>query len=368
MKKIALVIVCLDKLVSSDSLKGGGSHVLQNILYNWIDNEDVCLDIYCTESSIISYPGINKIVKIPYCQLGNIEKFVEELKKHQETEKYDNILFGDFISPYGSVMLQSHSYLHRYNLYGGVLTKVFKKLKNQKLLAQSILFTQENGVYIAMSETIKRDYSENFDIPKEKIHVIYPGVSVPDCGLTQNNNETVTFGIVGGSNLNKGLHRFLGALSKLIRNKQKVKAVVICNNYQKQYFIKFLIALYGVSKYVEILDFQSSMDDFYKRINFLVMPSRHEAFGLVALEAASYGVMPIVSSSTGFAEIIAENVNGISFDVAKKAVKNLANAMKKAIDLYYDRRDEYNKVAGNCLCLAKMHTWKDFSDKILEKL
>ncbi len=368
MKKLALVVVNLDVLTVSENIKGGGSHVLKNLLKQWVIDDNVQVDVICTNSTLDAYDGINKIIKIPHCQMGAIFQFVKELKKIQQVEQYDNILFGDFISPYASVLLQSHSFAYRYDLYNWFLRAVFKYLKKEKLLNQELLFSRENEVYIAVSDRIKRDYAQHFHIPEEKIFVAYPGVDMPTLEPAYKNNDTLTYGIVGGSSLNKGLPLFLHSFSKLVKQKHKVKAIVICNNYEKLYYIKFLVKVLKLEKYLEILDFQSDMGEFYKKIDYLVMPSRHEAFGLVALEAASFGVVPIVSANTGFCEIITEGVNAFSFNINKSPKKNLHKVLLQTAKLFYEERDSYNIMVNNSWHLANLYTWKTFADKITENM
>ncbi len=367
MKKIAFVITDFDRLISPEGIKGGGSHVLKNIMINWIKNPDVMLDVYCTYTKTFEYEGINKIVKIPINQYANINGFIRELKKYINNENYDNILFGEVIAPFGSVLLQAHSFIHRYNLYGGFKTKFFKQIKKRKLNTQKQTFSEENNIYIAMSEKVKEDYSENFEIPKEKIFVTYPGTDLPE-NINKQPSEKIRFGIVASSNVNKGIYKFLKALSKVKKYNKNIKAVIICNNYERLYLIRFLTWFYRVKNYIEILDFQYDMSDFYQRIDCIVMPSRHEAFGLVPLEGASYKAIPLVSSNTGFAELLTENENGFTFDINKKGVKNLIKKMKEIVDLYYNDKEKFNQISENAYNLAKKYSWKAFTDKILEKL
>ena len=367
MKKIALIITNFDRLISKHGIKGGGSHVLKNLMLNWAENPDVTLDIYCTYTSTYEYQGINKITKIPLSQYENIENFVEALKKQTVNQNYNNILFGEVIAPYGSVLLQAHSFIYRYDLYGGFLSKFFKKTKKTKIISQKERFSNENNIYIAMSEKIKDDYSTNFDIPKERIFVVYPGTEVPE-KIEKTSGRSIKFGIVGSSNPNKGSYRFLKALSLVKKKHKNIEAVMICNNYKRLYWLRFLIWLYNVKSNINILDFQSDMSNFYQKVDCIVMPSRHEAFGLVALEGASYQSIPLVSSNTGFAEIITEGENGFTFDINKRGIKNLAQQMENIVDLYYKNPELFNQISKNAHELSKKYTWKGFSEKILNLL
>ncbi len=368
MKKIALIITDFDRLFSTQGIKGGGSHVLKNLIVNWIKDPNVTLDIYCSNTKTFEYEGINKIIRIPINQYADLNGFINRLEAFVSQDNYDNVLFGEVISPYGSVLLQAHSFLYRYDLYGGgLITKFFKRIKRKKIKAQERQFSKYNNVYIAMSEKVKKDYAFYFDIPEENIVVAYPGVTMPEVEPKEP-NSTMTFGIVGSSNANKGAYKFIKAISKLKKHTKNFKAIMICNNYQRLYLMRFLVWLYKVEKYVEILDFQANMEDFYKQIDCIVMPSRHEAFGLVAIEGASHSAVPLVSNNTGFAEILDENENGFIFDINKKGIKNLTEKMKTIVDLYYNEKEKFNEIKYKSNELAKKYSWEGFSNKVLKNL
>lgn len=61
----------------------------------------------------------------------------------------------------------------------------------------------------------------------------------------------------------------------------------------------------------------------------LVVPSRYEPFGLVALEAAASGVPLVVADTGGLGEAVAENVNGRSFPPGEVAA--LADAVGRSL-------------------------------------
>lgn len=369
MKKIALVISNVDLLIGNKEYIGGGSVVLRNLIAQWSENKDILLDIYCSASRKLKYDGINKIVPIPICQYTDIESYVEELKKHVEQENYDNVLFGEVFSPYGSVMLQSHSYPYRYGLYGGgIKTFLTKFFGMSKLERQKKLFTKENKTYIAMSEKIKRDYSENYNMPEENIVVVYPGVNTYEDNAKATNNSDFTFGIVAGSNLNKGAHRFLLALARLKRKNKKIKAIMICKNYEKLVFMHFIVNILGLKNDLKVISSNPDMNNFYKSIDCLVVPSRHDAFALVVLEAASNKTISLVSSNVGASEIIREGENGFIFNIDKNVIKNLAAKMQEIIDIKLNSEVKFNQLQENAYNLAKEYTWKRFADKILESL
>lgn len=369
MKKIALVVSRFDLLVDTDEYIGGGSVVLRNLIAEWIKNKDIILDIYCTWSSITEYNGINKITMIPFCQYSDIEKFVENLKIYIEKESYNNVLFGDVLSPYGSVMLQSHSYPYRYNLYGGGFRTYFETLLGKdKLGRQRRLFTDQNKNYIAMSEKIRQDYSKNYNIPLENVVVAYPGVKIPDEGVKLADSSGFTFGIVAGSNFNKGAYRFFLALAKLKRKNKNLNAIMVCKNYEKLKFMHFLVSIFGIRNLLTVISSEPDMNKFYKSVDCLAVPSMHDAFALVVLEACANRTIPLVSSNVGASEILTEGENGFIYNINKHGIKNLTAKMQEVIDIKRNSGVKFNQLQENAFDLAKKYTWKSFADKVLESL
>ena len=64
------------------------------------------------------------------------------------------------------------------------------------------------------------------------------------------------------------------------------------------------------SSKVRFLGFQSDLSQYYLQADFLCVPSHHEGFGQVYLEAASYGVIPICCNIPGPTDFIEDGKNG----------------------------------------------------------
>ncbi len=64
------------------------------------------------------------------------------------------------------------------------------------------------------------------------------------------------------------------------------------------------------TRHVKFLGLRTDMSDIYMQADFLVMLSRLEPFGLIALEAMASGALPIVADDGGMAEIVTDGVDG----------------------------------------------------------
>lgn len=69
---------------------------------------------------------------------------------------------------------------------------------------------------------------------------------------------------------------------------------------------------------------------YYNACDVVVMPSRWEAFGLVAIEAMKYGKALIVSNKGALPELVQEDVNGMIIDIDdKKSFKKTLERLRK---------------------------------------
>lgn len=366
MKKIALIVDNLDVLLSKGKLQGGGSHVLRQLLYYLMDAKDCELDVFAGTMTLEKPESINKV--FPYCYSLYIDILKAEEAFEEYKNNYDKVILGYGIAPFGVTLLQAHSIAYRNELYSCKIISLFMRWKNRKKLEKERnLFAQKSPIYFAMSEKIKDDYSKHFVIDKDKIVVVYPGCNLPQMNDNSQKKDFV-FGFAGGLNINKGIFRFLSAFNLVSKGRNDVKAVIINNKPKKAKTLNFVVEFLGLKNKVSVIDFQADMADFYSNIDIMVMPSRHEAFGLVALEAVSYKKISLVSNKTGFAEIVEDEVNSFIFDVTKNAVKNLSDKMIQVYNLYKNDKEKYNEIKNNAYEIAKKFTWESFCNKIYEKL
>jgi len=67
----------------------------------------------------------------------------------------------------------------------------------------------------------------------------------------------------------------------------------------------------GLQDQVSFLGFREDVVDLMRAVDLVVLPSRVEAFGLVAVEALAAGAPLVASSVGGIREIVADGVNGV---------------------------------------------------------
>lgn len=364
MKKIAFII----RLFQSKSFHGGGEKLFYNLIKNF-SKDGWIIDIYCGQSDIDNFAGINKINVIDkiynHLEPETMEIFYNEVKKITATENYDFIISENITPPVDITFSQGHSLVHRQkklkNIFESFLYK-FRSVKKKRIKSQQKWMQEGYRKIFVVSNILKQDIIDNFNVPEDKISVVYPGVDMPQ-NIPDTKNPVITFGLSAPGFKIKGGYVFLKALNILKNKGYSFKAKIIYPKSDKNLWVKFLINLYDIKRNIEFLPSQKRMEDFYKSIDCMIIPSIEDTFNLVALEGMSYGKPCIVSSNAGACEIIKERENGFIFKFDKYAHKNLAEKLM----FFMDNIEDHEVYKTKCLETTKFYSWdKTYKDFISE--
>ncbi len=120
----------------------------------------------------------------------------------------------------------------------------------------------------------------------------------------------------------KAIYRFNDKNS----TKQDIKIIVVgdggINKYRK------IVKNLGLENQFVFAGYQESLDDFFVKSDFFILPSYYEAWPLVALEAANFK-LPIISTAVnGMIDFVEEGVNGFFI---LNDVENIANVFIKLL-------------------------------------
>jgi UDP-glucose:(heptosyl)LPS alpha-1,3-glucosyltransferase len=369
MKKIAFII----KLFQSKSFHGGGEKLFYNIINNFI-KDGYIVDIYCSKSDTEQFSGINKITVVDkiYNHLDpeSMENFYDEVKILTKNQEYAHIISENITPPADITFLQGHSLVHRQRkLKNGFESFLynFRNIKKKRIKYQQKWMKEGYKHIFVVSNVLKNDIMTNFNVPENKISVIYPGVNLPCENINKGlqplvtNNKQIVFGLSAPGFKIKGGYILLKALSILKDKGYDFKARIIYPKFNKNLWIKFLVNLYKIKNNVEFLPVQNTMEDFYKSIDCVVIPSLEDTFGLVALEGMTYGKPCIVSTNAGASEIIQEGANGFVFAMNKNASKNLAEKMM----FFMDNIKDHEVYITKSFEAAKLYSWeKTYKDLV----
>jgi glycosyltransferase involved in cell wall biosynthesis len=171
---------------------------------------------------------------------------------------------------------------------------------------------------IAVSEGIKQDLIKNFNMPENKIAVIYNPVDLNEIRIRSQekvdhpwfHDDIPVIVSVGRLTKQKGYPYLIKAFS-LVRRSLACRLMIIGEGEDKDKLIAMVRAL-GIEREVEFLGFQKNPFQYMAKSSLFVLSSLYEGFGNVIVEAMVLG-LPVISTDcpSGPAEIIDDKKNGI---------------------------------------------------------
>lgn len=218
---------------------------------------------------------------------------------------------------------------------GNFKKRLFSLLEKFLLLnTDKIICTSEYEKKIAISNGLKAD----------KLLVIYNGVKSPLQVISENpyNNQLFNILFVGRFDKQKAFD-FVIEIGRKLPKKFKLTIVGDFVNDESTYYIpKNMNHIKWLSR--------SELAIYYYYADLIFMPSRWESFGLVAVEANSYGTPVLASNKSSLPEIIKHGFNGYVFETydTNKVLELIEMASNnKNIDLskncYYIYSEKFNQ-------------------------
>lgn len=207
---------------------------------------------------------------------------------------------------------------------------------------------------IVMSEMLKKNVLETHPLRERQLKVIRLGLDFsrfdPDkMDATQQRTEwgadedTIVIGLVGRIDRAKGQGTFIKAaagLMKKLRKGEKLKFVIVgeetlgsSDQYLKE--LREMVAQFGIENEVVFAGFKENIPEIMRAFDVFVMPSRQEAFGLVAIEAMAMECPIVISRGGSASEIVGEEEYGLlvrpedAFDLQRQLRHLLDNPMKR---------------------------------------
>jgi len=164
---------------------------------------------------------------------------------------------------------------------------------------------------IAVSNYTKGILVRHYGVPAEKVSVVHNGNAEDFCNLPDSVRWSVPRRklpmvlFLGRLAIQKGIHQFLAMAAEVHRIRPDVEFVIAGSGSMVGELVEKSIAL-GLERCVIFAGKVDSNEakTLYAQADCFVMPSLSEPFGLVALEAASYGTPVILSRQSGAGEVL----------------------------------------------------------------
>lgn len=183
----------------------------------------------------------------------------------------------------------------------------------------------------AVSQLTKNVICKEYDIPEDKVDVVYNSIDVTAYSQIDTDNSYKYLadmkkhgyrivGNVGRLTVQKGLYNLLLAAKEVISREPKTIFLIVGNGEQETELLQ-LSADLGIAKNVVFTGFQRGkrLRDAFAIADLFVMPSVSEPFGLTPLEAIGYGTPTLVSKQSGVAELLQNCLKVDFWDVHEMA-------------------------------------------------
>lgn len=331
---------------------------------------NIKIDLLTHDKSKTSEKNIDNIFYIEnefnYKNPQKIIKLDKEIRELTENKGYDYIL-SDTVAVSNTVtVFHSPTINKKMQLSPNILYKFFHFIGHLNRILFNKTFYRNCPKIFTVSSLLANDYEQNYNIPRERIKVVFPGFqfkkSIKDLSLKNSDNFTV--GMSANGFVSKGGFILLDAIKILKKKYPNIKARIICTRYKTNLGIKLFINIFRLKNNVEFLGFQKDMNVFYNSLDCVVCPSLFEAFGRVVTEAMMFKIPVIISSTTGAKDIIKDYENGLIFERKNYSGKNLANK----IEYIMQNQDKIPELTEKAYNTAQNITWEKFANDIFFEL
>ncbi len=218
-----------------------------------------------------------------------------------------------------------------------------------------------NVEIICIAEFTRKYLIKNYNIPSDKVHLIYQGVETSRFKSTKESKEKSLkkyilpdnafpiLGCVGSLEERKGQIVLLQAIEKILsENKLANLHLMIVGEGPDEEKLKKKVIDMGLENHVTFFPFTSEPNYVFDRIDALVLPSLYkEGLPNVLQEAMSMGVPVISSTISGISEIVISGKTG--YLVEPNDCEQLANSISK---LFTDKK-KYLEIKENAKKLIR---------------
>jgi glycosyltransferase involved in cell wall biosynthesis len=212
---------------------------------------------------------------------------------------------------------------------------------------------------ITCSEYAKATYVAA-GVPERKIAAIPLGVDLdlffPQSGKAPRSVPTLLF--VGATSHRKGIDLLCQALCNIADRGREVELLVVGPASDNHSWVQKAEPR-GRVHYRGSLS-QDALADEYRAADCLVLPSRHDSFGMVVAEALACGVPAIVSSEVGAKALIKDGVSGWIVPAGD------VEALEKRIEWCVDNIDQVRSMSSHARVAAEKAGWVAYRKRIHE--
>ena len=199
-------------------------------------------------------------------------------------------------------------------------------------------------IYIALTKEMANDIASN-GIPRDKIHIIPNGVSIPqDIAPVETNHLVLYVGNFTQGAAHKGFDILIEAWARVHRELPEA-CLVIAGRGDSDIW-REMAAVSGCGNSIRFEGHVSDMASCYRQAALFVLPSRGEGISNALLEANSHGIPAVASDIPGNREIIVHEQTGLLVPVGD--TEAFAESVLRLL-LDVESRTRMGQAARNCI-------------------
>ena len=296
-----------------------------------------------------------------YTLMGTLLLKINNFKnKYNISIVHNDVLGGDIYINHGlhKVLLKQNGYM-----------KMFLKNPLHLFLYMREEIRHKFNTYkyiVSFSKSDKKDLISLYSIDVNKIKLIPNGIDLENFRFDNKKRDIIrnkmnvrendfVLIFIGHEFERKGLKFLISAMQYL--NESFKLWIIGGNNTEISKYKKYVRKLN--IKNIKFFGFQKNVVDFLNGADLFILPSSHEAWPLVGLEAMATGKPVLATFINGFNEFIKEGENGFFI---KQDEKDIAEKIKHV----YENKDLYEKLKKGALDTAKQYSWDKVADKYIE--
>ena len=319
--------ILIDARVISDKMHGIARYA-HNLIKNIaeLDNRNEYL-LLSGNKELMDFSTRFRNIKFIKCNIPLYslqEQFaIPSILKREKVELYHSPTFTAPVHQPCKTIMTVYDIIHL--IFGNSIHKLYYKLIVKKAMMKS-------ACIITVSENSKKDIVNWFNIPHEKIYVIYCGVDKrfkPSQDKSSREELKERYGGIFDRYIlfvgNQKPHKNLGAVISAFERAVKIwgfKHCLVIAGIKKG----FLNGMNNKIIYVDI-DNDGDLIRLYQSADLLLFPSLYEGFGLPALEAMACGCPVVASNVASLPEVCGD----AAYYVAPDNIENIAEGMYKVL-------------------------------------
>lgn len=173
---------------------------------------------------------------------------------------------------------------------------------------------------IAVSEHIREELIHRYEVPRDKIQVIYNFIDLKKYTLANDSfrkkysleNKNVIL-LVGRMVKEKGFNYVVEAMPKILEEVPNTILLIIGPTNYHEKTLRRIVKEHNLENKIVFCGVVSEelLKSAYANSNIIVIPSTYEPFGIVALEAMAYGKPIVASRVGGLSEFLKDGKNSL---------------------------------------------------------